>query len=130
MAEKKEKTTDGFVAAILIRGLIGTRSEVRDTLSMLRLRKKHACVVVKNSPHVRGMLQKSKDFITYGPIDAATIEELKKARTPVHDENDVLVFNLAPPRGGFERKGIKKAYTQGGALGARKEMDTIIKKMM
>jgi large subunit ribosomal protein L30 len=116
------------VAAVLVRGLIGSRSEVRDTLSMLRLRKKHTCVVMENNPHTQGMLQRSKDFITFGPVADETIVALQKARKPVH-EGALTVFNLAPPIGGWERKGIKKSFTQGGALGPRKEMDTLIKKM-
>lgn len=32
-----------------------------------------------------------------------------------------LVFKLNPPRFGFERKGIKKPFSMGGALGYRKE---------
>lgn len=117
------------LAAVLIRGLIGTRSDVRDTLTMLRLRKKHTCVILDDTAHNKGMLQKAKDFTTYGSISEETIAALQKARKPVH-EGALTVFNLAPPIGGFERKGIKKTFVQGGALGARKEIDTLIKKMM
>ena len=129
-AAPKAAKSDGLVAAVLVRGLIGTRQPVRDTLSMLRLRKKHACVIMKDSVHLQGMLKKTKDFITFGPITDATVAELKKARKPAHDEKGTLVFNLAPPVGGFERKGIKKTFVQGGALGKRKEMDKLVKKMM
>jgi len=42
-----------------------------------------------------------------------------------------LFFRLKPPVGGFERKGIKKSYAVGGALGYRgKEINTLIKKMI
>ena len=116
------------LAAVLVRGLIGSRKGVRDTLSMLRLRKKHTCVILDDSPNVQGMLHKSKDFIAFGPVSDETIAAVQKARKPVHD-GKLTVFNLAPPIGGFERKGIKKTYVQGGALGPRKEMDTLLKKM-
>ena len=40
-------------------------------------------------------------------------------------------FRLHPPVGGFERKGIKKPYSIGGALGYRKEkINDLIKKML
>ena len=117
------------IAAILVRGLIGTRPDTRKALDTLRLRKKHACVILEDNPVNMGALHVAKDFITYGPVSEKTIEELRKARTPVHD--DVLVvFSLAPPKGGFERKGIKTSFKQGGVLSSRPEMDTLIKKMM
>ena len=119
-----------YLAAVLVRGLLGSRRDTRDTLFMLRLRRKHACVIVPASPARRGMLMKCKDYITYGQVSKATIDELKKARKPVHDEDGTLVFSLAPPKGVFERKGIKKPFTQGGALGYRGKMDALIKKML
>jgi large subunit ribosomal protein L30 len=40
-------------------------------------------------------------------------------------------FRLNPPRGGFERKGIKKAYSVGGVLGYRvKEINKLIERML
>ena len=40
-------------------------------------------------------------------------------------------FKLHPPIGGFEREGIKKPYTIGGALGYRKkEINKLIRKMI
>jgi hypothetical protein len=75
------------------------------------------------------MLMKAKDFLAFGPISDEAAAELAKARKPVHKGN-LVVYNLAPPVGGFERKGIKKTFGQGGALGKRKEMDGLVKKMM
>jgi len=41
------------------------------------------------------------------------------------------VFRLNPPRKGFERKGIKKPYSVGGALGYRKEkIKDLIERML
>ena len=40
-------------------------------------------------------------------------------------------FKLAPPRGGFERKGTKQPYSMGGVLGYRKDkINDLIKKML
>jgi large subunit ribosomal protein L30 len=42
-----------------------------------------------------------------------------------------LFFKLSPPRGGFERKGVKVAYSLGGALGYRKDkINDLINKMV
>ena len=40
-------------------------------------------------------------------------------------------FKLHPPRGGFERKGIKTPFSLGGVLGYRKEkMNDLVRKML
>lgn len=42
-----------------------------------------------------------------------------------------LFFKLKPPEGGFERKGIKTQFSQGGVLGYRKEkINDLIKRML
>jgi large subunit ribosomal protein L30 len=111
-------------AAILIRGLTGVRGDIKDTLFMLKLRKKHALVLIdENSAPQVGMLQKAKDVITYGPVSDAMAAKLK---AKMKDG----VAHLAPPRGGFERKGIKKDYTVGGALGKRDSMDKLLEAML
>jgi large subunit ribosomal protein L30 len=112
-------------AAVLIRSLIGVRTEVKDTLSMLRIRKKHVAVLIdeQKMPNALGMLEKCKDCITYGPVSEGVAQKLQ-ARM------DGGVAHLAPPRGGFERKGIKKAYAEGGALGKRDSMDKLLEAML
>ena len=117
------------LAAILVRGRMGTKPDTRAALDSLRLRKKHACVILDDTLVNKGSLATAKDFIAYGPVSNETLEELKKARSPIHEEV-FTVFSLAPPKGGFERKGIKQPYTKGGVLGLRDEMDSLIKKMM
>ena len=127
----KQKATPiagGKLAVILVRGLMGTRGDTRDTLFMLRLRKKHACVILDDNTINRGMLAKAKNYVAFGPIKQESIDALAKARKPVDTKKPV--YHLAPPKGGFERGGIKKTFVQGGVLGFRKEMDTLIKKMM
>ena len=111
-------------AAVQIRGYIGVRQEVVDTLFMLKMRKKHAAVLIdENNKVALGMLNKAKDVITYGPVSDAVAKKLQAKM-----KNGVA--HLHPPRGGFERKGIKVAYNAGGALGKRDNMDLIVEKML
>ena len=117
------------LAAVLIRGRMGARVTTKDALDTLLLKKKHVCVVLEDTKENRGMLNKVKDFVTYGPVSDETLEEIKKQRKP-NREGVLTTFNLAPPRGGFERKGIKKTVNQGGAIGARKEIDSLLKRML
>ena len=99
------------------------------------------------------MLVKAKDVITWGEIDDETLFELVKSRGKVGkdkiDESKTQeiaeglmkgkkkeleikpFFTLNPPRKGFERKGIKKTFKEGGVLGYRgKSINDLIRKMI
>ncbi|MEM3370772.1 MAG: uL30 family ribosomal protein [Candidatus Woesearchaeota archaeon] len=116
------------IAVILIRGTSTAKKEIIDTLNMLRLRRKHAMVLLEKNPANLGMIYKVKDYVTYGEIDES-FENMLKEKMPKEYEKGF--FRLHPPIGGFERGGIKRAYTNKGALGYRgKEIIALIKKMM
>ena len=68
------------LALILIRGMVNVQQPIKDTLSMLRLRKKHICAIVPDTPSTRGMIRIVKDLITWGEIDAATLKLLQEKR--------------------------------------------------
>lgn len=113
------------IAAILIRGLIGSKQEVKDTLKMLNLQKKNNCVVLEANDVNKGMLNKVRDYITYGEVNEDTLKKLESRKV-----KDKKHYALMPPRGGFERKGIKIPFGKGGALGPRDNMNELISKMV
>ena len=120
------------IAVILIRGTIGLAPDIRTTLEKLNLQRKNNCVLVKNTENMIGMLFKVKDYVTYGEVDDVLIKKLQEAKGRKDKEGKLKPFyRLNPPKGGFERKGIKKSYSIGGALGHRgPEMPLLIKKMI
>lgn len=123
MSEKKI----GKIVAVRVRGLIGIRGSISDTMSMLKLFRKNFCVVLDDSPSVRGMLFKVKDYITWGVIDDETLKLLIENR----GKKDQKFFRLNPPRKGFGRKGIKTPFSIGGALGDRKDLiNDLVKRMI
>jgi len=69
-----------ILAVVRIRGDVGVRREIRDTLKMLRLHRVHHAVLVPDVPSYRGMLQKAKDYITWGEIDSETLSILLERR--------------------------------------------------
>lgn len=146
-----QSATSQRLAAIRVRGLTGVRDKLDDTLKMLRLYKKNYCCVVPNNPIYAGMLKKAKDYITWGELDNETFEMLVNKRGEEFNGrqkdskekikyNDFIVINnkkikkyfrLSPPRKGFERKGIKHSFQQGGALGYRgNKINDLIKRMV
>lgn len=153
------------IAVVRVRGECKIKQDVEDTFKMLRLYNKNCCIVVSNSPTFVGMLNKVKDFITWGEIDEATFKELinkrgklagKKPLTEQYLKEKVNLdfegfvkeffnfkkdvkdipglkpfFKLHPPLHGFERKGVKRPFSMGGALGYRKEkINNLIMRMI
>lgn len=152
------------IAIIRVRGNANIRKEVEDTFTMLRLYKKNNCVIIPNTPSYSGMLEKVKDFVTWGEIDKDTMKELliKRGRLPIGQLDDKYMkdktkmtveefvdnflnfkkeikdvpglkpfFKLNSPSKGFEKAGIKKPYSLGGALGYRKnDINVLIRRML
>ncbi len=153
------------LAIIRIRGSIGVRKDIKDTLNMLRLYRKNSCVIIENNPHYVGMIKKAKDYITWGEISEEAFKQLLETRAKLPRNKNLtsdylkektnltfeqftkeffsfkkelkdipglkLFFRLKPPTKGFERKGIKRPFSLGGALGYRKEkINDIISRML
>ncbi len=144
------KSSRGKLAVVLVRGMIDMNSSLKDTLRVLRLHHKNHCVVVADNPVSRGMIQKVKDYVTWGEISAETYDllvakrgqlfqarltdRLKKYSYAViehHGKKYKPYFALNPPIKGFGRKGIKVAFRAGGALGYRGEkINDLLQRMM
>jgi large subunit ribosomal protein L30 len=153
-----------ILAVVRVRGNIGVTAKISDTLKLIRLHKKHRCVIVPANKNYIGMVNKIKDYSTYGELDEQTFVELLENRGKTAGDkqltNDFLknskldiktfakkyfageirfkdvaglkpFFKLHPPKGGFERAGIKKPYSMHGALGYRgTEINKLIRKMI
>lgn len=77
---------------IRVRGTTGVIQNIADTLDMLRLNRISHAVIVDETPSYKGMLQKAKDYITWGEITPEVLTEIiaKRGRVvggaPVTDE--------------------------------------------
>jgi large subunit ribosomal protein L30 len=118
------------VAVIRIKGMVGIKKDIAETLDRLRLRRKYACVVLEDTPENKGMINKVHDFVAYGNIDDSTYKELvdKRGKKDVRGGLKPF-FRLHPPRGGIESKkhfGVGK-----GVLGDNKEkINELIMRML
>ena len=65
---------------IRVRGTTGVIQNISSTLKMLRLNRINHAVLVEENPSYKGMLQKGKDYITWGEIDTETLVELIEKR--------------------------------------------------
>ena len=128
---KKEETAKKYkkLAVIRIRGSMKLREEMKDTFNMLKLFKQNFCVILDNSPSIKGMLKKIEGYITWGEVDEETLKLLKEKKQ--EQDKEKAFFRMHPPRKGFERRGIKTSLTRGGALGYRgKKIVQLIERMI
>lgn len=63
-------------AVVRIRGSVNVRGEIKDTMKMLGLTRANHCVVIPETDSYRGMLQKVKDYVTWGEIDESVMARL------------------------------------------------------
>jgi large subunit ribosomal protein L30 len=141
--------------AIRIRGTVDVPGDVKDTLNLLRLRRKFAAVILEKNQINLGMLHKAKDYITYGEIDPDTLKQLLLKRAKREGEkpleiagkaiddfmqkfldnkaklSDIKVkpfFRLHPPRGGFKKS--TRLSAPKGLLGYQgQKINALVQKM-
>jgi len=125
-------------AVVRVRGPINVKPKARETMRLLRLNRVNHCVMVPEDATHLGMLRQVKDYVTWGEADAETAKPLGKAALKEGGFTTVKAFakkvaagkarlrdvpglkpvlRLHPPRKGWE--GIKRSFTEGGALGYR-----------
>lgn len=144
------------IIAIRIRGTVDVPQNIKQTLYLLKLRKKFSAVILNKSPENWGMLIKVKDYIAFGEINSETLKQLllKRAKK-IGDKNleiagkiieefiqkflenkakleDIQIkpfFRLHPPIGGF-KKSIRLPFPR-GVLGYQKDkINELVSKML
>ena len=142
------------LAIVRIRGRRSLSPKIKKTLQLLSLHRTNQCVLMEDTKSLRGMLQICKDYVAFGPLSEPTLvsllskrgekgsrmlseimesEEIKQAANKImHGEKlenfADPVFRLHPPRKGFTD--IKMQAAEGGDLGPRNDMDSLLKRMM
>ncbi|MDD5192311.1 MAG: uL30 family ribosomal protein [Candidatus Nanoarchaeia archaeon] len=116
-----------LIVIIRISGMVKINRFIEDTLYRMRLRRKYACVVIKPTKDILGMLEKVRHYVAYGEINKETYEKLLKARGKKVDGKLKPFFRLHPPRGGIVSK---RPYNLGGVLGPNKEINELVERML
>jgi len=80
-SSKKSKILEEETYCIIrIRGAHGMNRKILHTLHLLNLHRVNSATLVKTTPSVRGMIQKIKDYVAYGPISSDMIKKLLEKR--------------------------------------------------
>ncbi|MCK5149983.1 uL30 family ribosomal protein [Candidatus Pacearchaeota archaeon] len=119
-----------MICLIRIKGQVGLKKKVEETLYRLRLRRKYACVVLDPTKEQLGMIKSVRNFIAFGEISEETYKKLVEARGKKDAEGKLKpFFRLHPPRKGIESKkhfGVGK-----GVLGDNKEkINELVERML
>ena len=133
------------IAVIRLRGRVKVNGKIEDTMNMLNLKTPYNCTIIQETPQYKGMLQKIKDYVTFGTIKKETFEKMlfkwgrtqegKKVTPEYLKEKQTTIeelltgkkkfkeaaikqpFRLHPPTKGL--KSIKKPFAMKGDLGNR-----------
>lgn len=99
-------------AVIRVRGNIGVRKPVKDTLRILRLNRVNHLALVSENKEQKGMIEKAKDYVTYGEISNAVAKKLfeKRARLAGNVKIDGAFLK---DRGFSKMEGLVKAVLEG-----------------
>lgn len=68
------------IAVIRLKGSVGIRKTVKDALRIMRLKTIHNCIIIQDTPSNRGMIDKVKDYVTYGDITFDVFLDMLKKR--------------------------------------------------
>ena len=113
------------LAVIRVRGQLHIKHPIKITFTYLNLQNKNSCIIIEETPVTKGMIQKIRNYVTWGPVNEDILNSLKKK----HPKQ--TVYNLPPPLKGYGRKGIKMPFAKGGALGERGEkINDLLKRMI
>lgn len=78
--EFEQKIGERMFAVIRLTGSVGVPKKIKDTLKMLCLHAANNCVVIPETPSYKGMIEKVKDYVTYGEINLKTFTAMLKKR--------------------------------------------------
>ena len=102
-----------MLAVIRIRGTTGIRPAAAKTAELMRLNRINHMVLVEDNDVNRGMLQKVKDYVTWGEIDDATVEMILKYRAQLKGHNPLMEEELKDISGYETFKDLASAINQG-----------------
>lgn len=74
---------------IRVRGIPDVNRGIAHTMDLLGLNRVNHAVVVPETDSIKGMLQKAKDYVTWGEVDQETLAAMIRARGRVAGDDSV-----------------------------------------
>ncbi len=64
------------IAVVRVRGSVNVKSDILDTMKMLRLTRVNHCVILPETKEYMGMVKKVKDYVTWGEIKPEVLAKM------------------------------------------------------
>lgn len=74
---------------IRVRGIPDVNRDIAHTMDLLGLNRVNHAVVVPETDSIKGMLQKAKDYVTWGEVDQETLVAMIRARGRIAGDDSV-----------------------------------------
>ena len=81
-------------AAVRVRGIVNIKPDIKKTLQLLNLTRANHCVLLPEDKSTKGMLQISKDYITWGEVEKETLTKLISARGKLEGDKELTDAHL------------------------------------
>lgn len=143
--------TKDMIVVVRVRGDVRLNDDIRSTFKHLNLHNKNWCILLKNTPSNLGMVQKVKDYVTWGEATEEMVKQIIEKRGEafdgrLEDSKSGITYNkyfeiggkkykryfrLSPPVKGYGRNGIKASFVSGGSLGYRADkINDLLQRML
>jgi len=76
-------------AVVRVRGTIKIKPDIKKTLRLLSLTKVNHCVLLEENSSAKGMLQTTKDYVTWGEIEKDALSKLIKTRGKLEGDKEI-----------------------------------------
>lgn len=81
-------------AVIRVRGQPDVNKDIAYTMEIMNLTRVNHCVVLPENDVTKGMLQKAKDYITWGEINESTLVDMIKVRGRLSGDKNITDEHL------------------------------------
>ena len=76
-------------AVVRVRGTVNVKPGIKKTLQLINLTRTNHCVILEEKPSIKGMLQVTKDYITWGEIDKNALLKLINSRGKLEGDKEL-----------------------------------------
>ncbi len=76
-------------AVIRVRGQADVRRDIAFTMELLNLNKVNHCAILPEDEVTKGMLQKAKDYVTWGEVNTDTVLEMLHSRGRLPGDSEI-----------------------------------------
>lgn len=103
------------IIVVRARSDVTVERSIRETMSHLNLTRVNHAVIIPENPQYKGMLQKAKDYITWGNADAELIEKMISERGRLIGDKPVTDADVKSSTSFGTIKDFAKAIASGDA---------------